>query len=59
MMRSKYLSGHALLATLVWGKGSSSSDKKYDGVLPPPVRSKFTSERPPSTLKDGLFFEQR
>jgi hypothetical protein len=56
--RSKYLTGHALLATMMWGKSSSPMDKKYDGVVPPPVRSKYTSERPPCTLKDGLFYEQ-
>ena len=54
-IRSK-LTGHALLATLMWGKDGKARNAPADARLDAPVRSRFTSQ-PPRTLREGLFFE--
>lgn len=55
-IRSK-LTGHALLATLMWGKDGKVKNGSSDGRLDAPVRTKFTTQPPPRTLREGLFFE--
>jgi len=55
--RSKYLSGHALLATLVYGERRAKSDTKSDGAPSPATLRSIAVEAAPRTLRDGLFHE--
>lgn len=56
-MNSKLFSQHPQLAALVWGTTPIRMHEKYDVPTRVPLRTKYSSELPPCTQRQGLFHE--